>query len=197
MWVTKKLLRLRRLLLLATFPLPTTLAPSGLGMGSGSFKASELRLQKMQGLRFLTCDSCNRGSLSLTVTAGEVAEAQTPNLRRRPKLLQQLESNLWRLLLWLFPGNGGCQHRAWHAIKGMPCARSYTEQKAKPLEVLRFVCAVVSLMSVIGSDGRDKKCRLATKRFSTCASGTRKCPLWSKRPGAVPRHGGQDARARR
>ena len=41
--------------------------------------------------------------------------------------------------------------------------------QTQPLEVLRFVCAVLaargSLMSVIGSDGLDKKSRLATKRF--------------------------------
>ena len=52
------------------------------------------------------------------------------------------ESKLWRLLLWLFLGNGGCQHRAWVAIKGMPCAKSYYRAKdstAQPLEVLRFV----------------------------------------------------------
>ena len=56
-------------------PPPTTLAPSGLGS----------QLQKRRGLRLPICDSCNRcrGSLSVTVTAGEV--------KLHPTLRQQLE----------------------------------------------------------------------------------------------------------
>ena len=52
------------------------------------------------------------------------------------------ESKLWRLLLWLFLGNGGCQHRAWVAIKGMPCAKSSTGQKTQPLNRWRC-CALL------------------------------------------------------
>ena len=42
----------------------------------------------MQGLRLPICDSCisSRGSLASTVTAGEVAEAQTPKLRQKLEL---------------------------------------------------------------------------------------------------------------
>ncbi|CAE7550066.1 unnamed protein product [Symbiodinium sp. CCMP2592] len=48
--------------------------------------------------------------------------------------VDKLSCVLWRLLLWLFLGIGRCQHRAWHAIKGMPCAKSYTGQKTQPRE---------------------------------------------------------------
>jgi len=82
-----------------------------------------------------------------------------------------LDANkMWRLMVWIFLGNGGRLHQAWHALDGTPCTRVYRKGDLRqPLEVLRFVIHAVhetgSLMRVIGSDGLDKKSRLAEARI--------------------------------
>mmetsp|Transcript_102744 Transcript_102744/g.329437 ORF Transcript_102744/g.329437 Transcript_102744/m.329437 type:complete len:299 (+) Transcript_102744:324-1220(+) len=59
---------------------------------------------------------------------------------------------------------------AWNILKSMPCTQIFKEgDERHPLEVIRFVVYAVSecgaLMSVIGSDGLDKKSRLAKMRL--------------------------------
>lgn len=77
---------------------------------------------------------------------------------------------MWRLMLWIFLGNGGNRHKAWHRLQHTPCGKAYREKdKRQPLEVLRYVIHAVhklgGLMQVIGSDGLDKKSRLAKGRI--------------------------------
>lgn len=74
------------------------------------------------------------------------------------------------MMVWIFLGNGGNLHQAWHALRKKPCCTRYKKGDIRqPLEVLRFVIRSVvacgSLMKVIGSDGLDKKSRLATRRI--------------------------------
>ncbi|CAE8665994.1 unnamed protein product [Polarella glacialis] len=76
---------------------------------------------------------------------------------------------MWRLVLWIFLGNGGFMHQPWQALRDTPCGKSYRKTMRQPLEVLRWTIGAVhatgSLMRVIGSDGLDKKSRLAGKRI--------------------------------
>lgn len=77
---------------------------------------------------------------------------------------------MWRLLVWIFLGNGGHQHQAWKDLRKMdPVLKRYRPDARQPLEVLRWVVNAVShtgkLMLVIGSDGLDKKSRLAERRI--------------------------------
>jgi hypothetical protein len=80
------------------------------------------------------------------------------------------ERKMWRLMLWIWLGNGGNLHQAWRVLEHTPCGRTYRRDDLRqPLEVLRFVIHAVhvtgSLMKVIGSDGLDKKSRLAKRRI--------------------------------
>jgi len=79
------------------------------------------------------------------------------------------EHKMWRLILWIFLGDGGYMHQAWNHLQGTPCGASYRNDVRQPLEVLRWVIHAVhttgGLMRVIGSDGLDKKSRLAKRRI--------------------------------
>lgn len=80
------------------------------------------------------------------------------------------ENKMWRLLLWIWLGNGGNRHEAWNHLKNTPCGATYkTGDLRQPLEVIRFTIYAVrvtgALMRVIGSDGLDKKSRLGKSRI--------------------------------
>lgn len=91
---------------------------------------------------------------------------------------------MWRLILWIFLGNGGHKHAAWHMLKNTPCGRSYRPDPRQPLEVLRWVSTAVchqgSIMKVIGSDGLDKKFRLSKARFLWLCDWHREIPALVK-----------------
>jgi len=77
---------------------------------------------------------------------------------------------MWRLVLWIWLGNGGQQHRPWRFLKTLPVGQKYREgDERQPLEILNWtikaVCQTGGLMQVIGSDGLDKKSRLAGNRI--------------------------------
>ncbi|CAE8609687.1 unnamed protein product [Polarella glacialis] len=79
-------------------------------------------------------------------------------------------SKMWRMMVWIWLGNGGNLHQAWNILKEFPCVKEYkADDLRQPLEVIRFVIHAVkhcgNLMKVIGSDGLDKKSRLAAKRI--------------------------------
>eukprot|EP00747_Dinoflagellata_sp_TGD_P084078 gnl/TRDRNA2_/TRDRNA2_162374_c0_seq1.p1 gnl/TRDRNA2_/TRDRNA2_162374_c0~~gnl/TRDRNA2_/TRDRNA2_162374_c0_seq1.p1 ORF type:complete len:433 (-),score=91.23 gnl/TRDRNA2_/TRDRNA2_162374_c0_seq1:161-1459(-) len=80
------------------------------------------------------------------------------------------EHKMWRLLIWIWLGNGGHMHQAWNQLKGKPCGQRYRAGDLRqPLEVIKFTIHAVAktgaLMRVIGSDGLDKKSRLAKRRL--------------------------------
>lgn len=74
-----------------------------------------------------------------------------------------------RLLVWIYFGNGGHRHQAWHMTKGTPAVRCYKPGVRQPLEVIRFSIMQVGRtgghMRVFGSDGLDKKSRLGKSRI--------------------------------
>lgn len=75
---------------------------------------------------------------------------------------------MWRLLLWIFLGNGGYRHQAWNLLKNTRVGRRYEPGHRQPLEVLRWCIrqtSALSHMQVFGSDGLDKKSRLSTPRI--------------------------------
>eukprot|EP00746_Dinoflagellata_sp_MGD_P145100 gnl/MRDRNA2_/MRDRNA2_77754_c0_seq2.p1 gnl/MRDRNA2_/MRDRNA2_77754_c0~~gnl/MRDRNA2_/MRDRNA2_77754_c0_seq2.p1 ORF type:complete len:377 (+),score=41.47 gnl/MRDRNA2_/MRDRNA2_77754_c0_seq2:63-1193(+) len=77
---------------------------------------------------------------------------------------------MWRLLLWIFFGDGGHDHQAWHLLKDTPVAKIYRAgDKRQPFEVLKWAIMQVSAtgahMRVFGSDGLDKKSRLSKNRI--------------------------------
>ena len=76
---------------------------------------------------------------------------------------------MWRLLVWIFLGNGGQGHVAWHELKNSWSTSTWRDDKSQPLSILRFVSAAVchlgGVMKVIGSDGLDKKFRLSKPKF--------------------------------
>lgn len=94
------------------------------------------------------------------VALAEVIDKDGPSMDLR---------KMWRLLLWIWLGNGGHKHKAWHLLKDTPAATAYRPGPRQPFEVLRWtihaVCTVGSLMKVIGSDGLDKKSRLSSNRI--------------------------------
>lgn len=91
---------------------------------------------------------------------------------------------MWRLILWIFLGNGGHMHVAWHSLKKTPCASSYRPDPRQPLEVLRWasiaVCHLGGVMKVIGSDGLDKKFRLSKSRFLWLCNWHKEVPALAK-----------------
>lgn len=93
-------------------------------------------------------------------------------------------NRMWRLILWIFLGNGGHMHRAWHILKKTPCGKSYRADPRQPLEVLRWVsiavCRQGGVMKVIGSDGLDKKFRLSKARFLWLCDWHREIPALVK-----------------
>ncbi|CAJ1398525.1 unnamed protein product [Effrenium voratum] len=90
------------------------------------------------------------------------------------------EDKMWRLILWIFLGNGGYKHQAWHGLKTTHCGKSYRKSVLQPLSVLRYVsmcvCASGGVMRCIGSDGLDKKFRLSSARFMWLVSWHRAVP---------------------
>lgn len=93
-------------------------------------------------------------------------------------------NRMWRLILWIFLGNGGHTHKAWHFLKKTPCGRSYRPGRRQPLEVLRWVSIAVchhgAIMKVIGSDGLDKKFRLSKARFLYLCEWHKEVPALAK-----------------
>jgi len=94
------------------------------------------------------------------------------------------KNRMWRLILWIFLGNGGHKHAAWNNLKKTPCGRSYRPELRQPLEVLRWVSTAVchqgGIMKVIGSDGLDKKFRLSKARFLWLCDWHREVPALVK-----------------
>ena len=76
---------------------------------------------------------------------------------------------MWRLLVWIFLGNGGQGHVAWHELKNSWSTSTWRDDEGQPLSILRFVstavCRLGGVMKVIGSDGLDKKFRLSKPAF--------------------------------
>jgi len=75
---------------------------------------------------------------------------------------------MWRMLLWIFLGNGGYRHQAWHQLKDTYVGRKYRKGDRQPLEVLRWCIrqtTTLTHMQVFGSDGLDKKSRLSRPRI--------------------------------
>eukprot|EP00438_Fugacium_kawagutii_P031131 Skav201755 [mRNA] locus=scaffold1973:196931:198193:- [translate_table: standard] len=80
------------------------------------------------------------------------------------------DTKMWRLLVWIFLGNGGHHHHAWMELKSTWATTTYIHGDVRqPLSILRFVsaavCSLGGVMKVIGSDGLDKKFRLSEARF--------------------------------
>ncbi|CAE8611287.1 unnamed protein product [Polarella glacialis] len=44
---------------------------------------------------------------------------------------------MWRLVPWIFLGNGGFMHQPWKALRDTSCDKSYRTDMRQPLEVLR------------------------------------------------------------
>lgn len=76
---------------------------------------------------------------------------------------------MWRLLVWIYFGNGGHNHEAWKLIEKTPVARSWRPDVRQPFELVRFAITQVGRtgghMRVFGSDGLDKKSRLGQDRI--------------------------------
>ena len=142
------------------------------GAFMGLLRASNPVFEQKQALRALKV-RCPLAQRFPTVHCGKLAHYDDIHVALREVVDTQehdmSHNKMWRLLVWIFLGNGGHEHKAWHRLKTMPCTLRYKPGVVQPLEVLRWVstavCHTGAVMRVIGSDGLDKKSRSAKARF--------------------------------